>query len=154
MNSYVPFNLPMTSVYRIRANLKHYTHIMPARLSFHGPDKRSLVTFDGSSKIASWGSDRNCYMLDPTRPPGDFAGFSTHALAVRVEAFERASLSDFFHSKCAELLPLKDEANGSEWYVLNITCLCDCVDFSKTVFELSPYREAVAFISQKLDQNV
>ncbi len=142
----------MISVYRAKPIRRGFSAIMPSERSFDESNRKALLKFDGESKKELWGPQRYCYVGEPKIPRGDFAGFSIQCLAVRVEAFERARLARFFNKYVVELLPLVDEDDGTEWYVLNMMHLVNCIDREKSELSIAPYRVRLEFFPQRITQ--
>jgi hypothetical protein len=125
---------------------------MPSERSFDDSNRKALLKFNGESKKDLWGQQRYCYVKEPRIPRGDFAGFSIQCLAVRVEAFGKAGLASFFNNYVAELLPLVDENDQTEWYAINMMHLVNCVDREKSELSVMPFRRRLEFFPQRVSQ--
>lgn len=146
----------MISIYRAKPDFENFAVIMPSEHSFGGEGiRKTLLKFDGQRKLNAWGSPRYCYVSDPRIPRGDFASFSIQSLAVRTEAFVRGGLSRFLFDEVAELLPLVDENDGTEWYVINLLHLVNCVDRERSEIGVTPpFQRRFEFLPQRMKHNV
>lgn len=145
----------MISIYEVNPDF-NFSIIMPSERSFDKSNRKALLSFNGESKMEAWGPKRYCYVPEPKRPLGDFAGFYARRLAVRADAFAKADrLSRFFNKWNMELLPLVDQDEGTEWFAINMIYVPNIIDRDKSILTIRPYRQKFEFYPDRIrKQNV